>query len=306
MLPQTTLKRQAEADIKFINDDLDDNEITWGSKKSRIIYNYDLKSDLFSNINDSDQTESVFTQSESTIEVEEEFNYSSDTYSCSCEHDSDCNYQTSSQSDDTDTEDTEKEIILGIDNGYLGDGNFDDSFIAYTRPIPAFFKNCLNCNKVNDNPHYQSCYKCFKNRTQLVELKPNPVTKRRLKRLNKIHTEVQQNSLPFTNSQEESSTSSFQKINLSNYYEPSQSHQETSGTFGLSSLCLTKDTNDKIYFEEDICNICFLKPKNGFFNHEKTSHNYCCYSCAKRIWLQTGKCPICNIKIAYVTKKIIF
>lgn len=59
-------------------------------------------------------------------------------------------------------QDTEKEITHGIDNGYLGDENLDDSFITYTRSTPAFFKNCINCKKVNDNPHYQSCYKCFK------------------------------------------------------------------------------------------------------------------------------------------------
>lgn len=53
---------------------------------------------------------------------------------------------------------------------------------------------------------------------------------------------------------------------------------------------------------ENTCNICFLKPKNGVFNHNKTGHVYCCYSCSKRIWNTYGKCPICKTKIRNVTR----
>lgn len=134
---------------------------------------------------------------------------------------------------------------------------------------------------------------------QFVE-KPNPVTKRRIKRLNKISSGV--NSSHFTNSQE-FSTSNIKESSIPNNFEPSQfNSQESSGTFGLSGLCLDKDTT---YFAQDMCNICLIKPKDGFFNHKKTSHNYSCYNCSKRVWRQTGKCPICNSKIMCVTKGIV-
>lgn len=52
-----------------IIDDLDDEyDVTWGNKRSRYLYTYNLQSpDLFSNINDSDETESVYSiQSKAT------------------------------------------------------------------------------------------------------------------------------------------------------------------------------------------------------------------------------------------------
>lgn len=81
---------------------------------------------------------------------------------------------------------------------------------------------------------------------------------------------------------------------------------QESSSFGLSGLHLTQ-ANMSGTFENatNLCNICFLKPKNGIFNHGKTGHNYCCYSCAKQIWNKSGKCPICNLKVRYVTKAVI-
>lgn len=56
---------------------------------------------------------------------------------------------------------------------------------------------------------------------------------------------------------------------------------------------------------ESFCNVCFINPKNSIFNHGKTGHIFCCYKCAKKIFSQSGKCPICNFKIKYVTKLIV-
>lgn len=81
--------------------------------------------------------------------------------------------------------------------------------------------------------------------------------------------------------------------------------QESGGSFGLSNLCLTQESTTDISKKSmDLCNICLLKPKNGVFNHRKIGHRYCCYLCAKKIWAKTGRCPVCKLKIRYVTKII--
>lgn len=76
----------------------------------------------------------------------------------------------------------------------------------------------------------------------------------------------------------------------------SKNVQET-GFFDTCSTLLSEKT-------ENACNICFLNNKNAVFNHGKSGHVYCCYTCAKQVWSKSGKCPICNAKIRYVTKII--
>lgn len=132
----------------------------------------------------------------------------------------------------------------------------------------------------------------------LFENNPNPITKKRIKHLNKLSNCEVENSSHFTNSQEPSTSS--QETTTSISHKLSQSNTQESGSFGLSKLCMSNKI-DKSYTAE-LCNICFIKPKDGIFNHHKTGHVYCCYTCAKHIWIQSGKCPICNLKIRYVTR----
>lgn len=54
----------------------------------------------------------------------------------------------------------------------------------------------------------------------------------------------------------------------------------------------------------EMCNICLINPKNGIFNHGKIGHIFSCYSCSKKIWSNTHKCPICNQKIKFLTKMV--
>lgn len=102
---------------------------------------------------------------------------------------------------------------------------------------------------------------------------------------------------------------SIKRLNVMvNHAEGSNPHKESftsnsqeSGSFGISDLCLSQET-DKSENTVNACNICFIRTKNGLVNHGKTSHLYSCYTCAKLIWSRTGKCPICNVKIKSVTK----
>nr|BAH70737.1 ACYPI004396 [Acyrthosiphon pisum]BAH70738.1 ACYPI004396 [Acyrthosiphon pisum] len=121
---------------------------------------------------------------------------------------------------------------------------------------------------------------------QLFESTSNPKPKS-IKRLYNMANRAEENYLP--KDCQSSSTSN---------------SQESLNSLGISGLCLSQDTSNIFENATDNCNICFLKPKNGIFNHGKTAHVYCCYTCAKHIWSRSGKCPICNLKIRYVTKAV--
>lgn len=54
------------------------------------------------------------------------------------------------------------------------------------------------------------------------------------------------------------------------------------------------------------CTICYLHPKNASFIHGQSSHQVCCYSCAKKIVKNKSTCPVCRRKIEKITKHFIY
>ncbi|XP_016657243.1 E3 ubiquitin-protein ligase Mdm2-like [Acyrthosiphon pisum] len=110
--------------------------------------------------------------------------------------------------------------------------------------------------------------------------KPRPKTKK-VKRLNVSKPKKEYNLL------EDSQKSS-----------PSNSQLRVSTCIENSNTQMNENINN-------ICSICYISPKNGAFNHGKIAHIYCCYSCAKKLWRKTNKCPICNVTTKFVTKMIV-
>jgi len=53
---------------------------------------------------------------------------------------------------------------------------------------------------------------------------------------------------------------------------------------------------------DNLCNICFNNPNDASFIHGQSSHQVCCYSCAKRIYKRKDPCPICRRKIEKIVK----
>ena len=58
---------------------------------------------------------------------------------------------------------------------------------------------------------------------------------------------------------------------------------------------------------EDVtmCVMCRERPKNAAIIHGKISHQATCYSCAKTLFEQRARCPVCRRKILTITKHII-
>lgn len=50
------------------------------------------------------------------------------------------------------------------------------------------------------------------------------------------------------------------------------------------------------------CLACLEKNINALFLHGKTGHLCCCYQCAKRIWFETRRCPICRSKVSNIIR----
>lgn len=64
-------------------------------------------------------------------------------------------------------------------------------------------------------------------------------------------------------------------------------------------------TTEIIKDTQNMCNICFKMPRNAIFNHGKVGHIFSCYLCAKELWKKSKMCPVCNVKVQYITKMII-
>ena len=54
-----------------------------------------------------------------------------------------------------------------------------------------------------------------------------------------------------------------------------------------------------------ICNTCWSNPNNGVITHNSTSHQFCCYQCAKRLKKKGKPCPVCRQPIGDVFKNYI-
>ncbi|XP_025192309.1 protein Mdm4-like [Melanaphis sacchari] len=304
-----TLKRKMSnmttnnTEIIDLNDE--DADVTWGGKRTRYVYNYTLQSNnLITDTDDSDVTESVHSiQSKTTMEAISEADLSTDK---SCASDCECADQTefdvvstsssclmnieSNTSDSSTLIDFKitKNIIncdkIDTENGYLPDDTDVQVTSSKTHlPPPACFKTCLQCRKENPNPYFQYCFVCFRYRMDFFGTKPRSKTKN-VKRLNVSKPTKDSNFFQ-----------DFQKSNQSNSLQ-GDSTQTKNVVNNITPM------NENI---NNICNICYVMPKNGVFNHGKIGHIYCCYSCAKKLWKKSNKCPLCNVKIKFVTKMII-
>ena len=56
---------------------------------------------------------------------------------------------------------------------------------------------------------------------------------------------------------------------------------------------------------DGLCNLCNERPKDACFVHQKISHQYCCYKCAKKLYRISGTCPVCRRKVEKITRNIL-
>ena len=54
-----------------------------------------------------------------------------------------------------------------------------------------------------------------------------------------------------------------------------------------------------------LCNICNERPKDACFVHQKISHQFSCYTCAKKQMRIKPVCPVCRRKVEKITRNIL-
>lgn len=70
----------------------------------------------------------------------------------------------------------------------------------------------------------------------------------------------------------------------------------------ILSPALSSLTSSSIEEGDECCIVCMDKEKNGIIIHGDTSHQACCYECAKKLFTQNKECPICRAHIQLVVK----
>ena len=76
--------------------------------------------------------------------------------------------------------------------------------------------------------------------------------------------------------------------------------------------CETKNTTSLGFNSKEVsanngnlCNICNERPKDACFVHQKISHQFCCYKCAKKQYRINPVCPVCRRKVEKITRNIL-
>lgn len=54
--------------------------------------------------------------------------------------------------------------------------------------------------------------------------------------------------------------------------------------------------------DDEKCLACLTNSKNALFLHGTTGHVCCCYHCAKKIWFESKRCPICRGRVRNIIR----
>jgi hypothetical protein len=53
-----------------------------------------------------------------------------------------------------------------------------------------------------------------------------------------------------------------------------------------------------------LCMFCCTNPRNASLIHGQIGHQLCCYPCAKKLWKEQARCPVCRRKVEKIVKLI--
>lgn len=64
-------------------------------------------------------------------------------------------------------------------------------------------------------------------------------------------------------------------------------------------------SNSHLNESADLCVVCCIRTKDSCFIHGQTSHQVCCYPCAKKIFNDRRNCPVCRRRVEKITHNFI-
>ena len=170
---------------------------------------------------------------------------------------------------------------------------------------------CLEC-KLPNTPYIRYCSTCYKERKGWLPARPKSKKKRSKKTNGVLFKNKASSSTNYKRSDSQktvkssSQDSGFSKNvssqeNLKVIVESSESNEKIANE-GIRSLAMTSSS---LALADSLCNLCFSRPKDACLIHGRTSHQYCCYSCAKKLYKKRQGCPVCRRKIEKITKNIV-
>lgn len=172
---------------------------------------------------------------------------------------------------------------------------------------------CLECKQPN-TPYIRYCSQCYNERKGWLPARPKPKKKRNAKTLGvpvkpaeisesqkiKYERSLSEETVKTNSSTPDSQDSGFgegENENLVDKVKEISSDEEI-----LTKLRKNRTSNSAIL---DPCGLCLTRPKDACLIHGRTSHQLCCYKCAKQLYKQRKPCPICRRKIEKITKNIV-
>ncbi|KAG8223439.1 hypothetical protein J437_LFUL008523 [Ladona fulva] len=208
----------------------------------------------------------------------------------------------SSSDSSTDNDDNIKlpRIVTEVkeDKAYWGDdSNADSNTSSSDQEITGRdYWTCLRCKCVNiPIPRY--CSKCFLIRKTWFPPRPRPHkprkksngSQRKWKKFDaagsKVRVDSDSECLSSMDSMEYSVNPKSESVSSMFNSEWSKECEDDSQITNVVSAL----NNDK-------CITCMERPKNAVFVHRTIGHLCCCYQCARKVWSNSGKCPVCNRK----------
>ncbi|CAG5002673.1 unnamed protein product [Parnassius apollo] len=85
--------------------------------------------------------------------------------------------------------------------------------------------------------------------------------------------------------------------------DPSLSIKEVDSA-NLSKRTIINSLKENLDSNDNMCIVCFSKPKSGVFVHGRIAHICCCYNCAVKVWAKAKRCPLCNCKVSNVLRAV--
>jgi len=181
---------------------------------------------------------------------------------------------------------------------------------------------CMECKQPN-TPYIRYCSACYKERKGWLPARPKPKKKRNTlaiknRQLQKVKYErslSEESTLTKTSIATSTSEENLPESQDSGFSEEVAPSSSTDAKIGNVETEISSDeellqnrkkaliTNGKPI--ADLCSLCYTRPKNACLIHGRTSHQLCCYPCAKRLYKKKQGCPVCRRKIEKITKNIV-
>lgn len=149
------------------------------------------------------------------------------------------------------------------------------------------FEKCQICETDKKDISYPYCNNCYKAKKKFFPPRPKSRKKRRADLTKSGSESVTVVSDSIASSQDSGCGGSGSQ----------ESIDETDNQFSSKPSSSNGNFND-----ENVCEICCERTRNGLFLHGNSCHLYGCYQCAKKTWVSIGVCPLCRKKVSKVIR----